>query len=132
MNHRSSVRQHSALLPLAGFLALVLGSLPAVAAGDEYAFAAAPQTDLNRIYRVDRYTGEVAACQYAIKDGTVGVTLCYPAGDGAGPQPGVGEYALVPSHHEREGGIFRVNRRSGAVSVCYVLSERVVCTPPSS
>ncbi|HVV95113.1 MAG TPA: hypothetical protein VHD15_17000 [Hyphomicrobiales bacterium] len=105
---------------------------PALAAGDEYAFAAAPQTDLNRIYRIDRYTGEVSACQYAIKDGTVGVTLCYPAGEGAGPQSGNGEYDLVPSHHEREGGIFRVNRRTGAVSVCYVLSERVVCTPPSS
>lgn len=94
-------------------------------------FAAAPQTDLNRIYRVDRYTGEVGACQYGIKDGTVGVTLCYPAGAGAGPQQGNGEYALMPSHHAREGGIFRVNLRTGDVSVCYVLSDHVVCTPPA-
>jgi hypothetical protein len=111
--------------------ALAAAIPPAQAAGDEYAFAAAPQTDLNRIYRIDRYTGEVSACQYAIKDGTIGVTLCYPAGEGAGPQSGNGTFDLVPSHHEREGGIFRVNRRTGAVSVCYVLSERVVCTPPS-
>ena len=104
---------------------------PAPASGDEYAFAAAPQTDLNRIYRVDRYTGEMGACQYGIKDGTIGVTLCYPPGEGAGPQPGNGEFALLPSHHVREGGIFRVNLRSGDVSVCYVLSDHVVCTPPA-
>jgi len=112
--------------------ALAVSALPAAAAGDEYAFAAPPQTDLNRIYRIDRYTGEVSACQYAVKQGTIGVTLCYPAGEGAGAKPGGGEFALVPSNHAREGGIFRVDRRTGAVSVCYVASEHVVCTPPAN
>jgi hypothetical protein len=96
---------------------------------DEYRFMPAPQTDLNRIYRVNRLTGEMGACQYAVKEGTIGVALCYPAGEGGGPQPVPGDYDLVRSNHEREGGIFRVNTRTGEVSVCYVLTERVVCTP---
>ena len=52
-----------------------------------YEFVPAPQTDLNRIYRVDKYTGEVSSCQYGLQEGTVGVTLCFGSGDGAGPQP---------------------------------------------
>lgn len=104
--------------------------LPAVA--QTYNFVPAPQTDLNRIYRINRLTGEMGACQYAIRDGTVGVALCYPAGEGAGAQSTPGDFDLVRSNHEREGGIFRVNRMTGEVSVCYVLSERVVCTPPAN
>ena len=61
----------------------------------------------------------------------MGVTLCYPAGEGAkGGQPG--EYALVASRHESEGGVFRVDLRSGMMSICFVLNESaVVCTPPA-
>ncbi len=44
----------------------------AVAAGQasaaNYEFLAAPHTDLNRVYRLDRATGEVGACQYGLKD----------------------------------------------------------------
>jgi len=32
----------------------------------------APQIDLNRVYRVNRLTGEMGACQYAIKDSASG------------------------------------------------------------
>ena len=91
----------------------------------------APQTDLNRIYRVDRITGEVSSCQYGLQEGTVGATLCFGGGEGAGPQP-PGEYGLVASRHEREGGVFRVNFRTGEMSVCYVFDEKVVCTPQTS
>jgi len=35
----------------------------------------------------------------------------------------------VASRHEREGGVFRVNYRTGDMSICYVFDERVVCTP---
>jgi len=95
-----------------------------------YDFLAAPEIDLNRVYRIDRATGEVGACQYGLKDGSpVGVTLCYPPGEGAGPQS-PSEYALVASRHEKEGGVFRVDQRTGAMSICYVLNEAVVCTPP--
>ncbi|MCP8940049.1 hypothetical protein NK718_16100 [Alsobacter sp. SYSU M60028] len=95
----------------------------------QFDFMPAPQTDLNRIYRIDRVTGEVGACQYGQKEGTFGVTLCFPAGEGAGKQE-PSEYGLVASRHEREGGVFRVDMRTGAMSVCYVFDERVVCTPP--
>ena len=40
---------------------LLLGIGPATAA--PYDFVPAPQTDLNRIYRIDRITGEVSSCQ---------------------------------------------------------------------
>lgn len=96
-----------------------------------YEFVPAPQTDLNRIYRVDKYTGEVSSCQYGLQEGTVGVTLCFGSGEGAGPQP-PGEYGIVASRHEREGGVFRVNFRTGEMSVCYVFDEKVVCTPQTN
>ncbi len=112
-------------------LILAAGLLSAVspALAGQFEFMPAPQTDLNRIYRVDRVTGEVGACQYGQKEGTFGVTLCFPAGEGAGKQE-PSEYGLVSSRHEREGGVFRVDLRTGAMSVCYVFDERVVCTPP--
>lgn len=106
---------------------LVLPALgTAVAAPFE--FAPAPQTDLNRVYRVDKATGEVGACQFQLREGGVGVTICFPAGEGAGPQP-PSDYVLIPSRHEREGGIFRANVRTGELSVCYVFDDKVVCTP---
>ena len=73
-------------------------------------------------------TGEIAACQYGLKEGTVGVTLCYQPGEGATAQS-PSEYGLVASRHEREAGIFRVDLRTGAMSICYVLNDMVVCTP---
>ena len=112
-------------------LALVAGpavlSISAALAG-QFDFVPAPQTDLNRIYRIDRVTGEIGACQYGQKEGTFGVTLCFPAGEGAGKQE-PSEYGIVASRHEREGGVFRVDMRTGAMSICYVFDERVVCTP---
>ncbi len=59
----------------------------------------------------------------------MGITLCHPAGEGAGPQQPPGDYGLVASRHEKEGGVFRVNLRTGEMSICYVLNEAVVCTP---
>ncbi len=107
-------------------LAAIAAASPAAA--QTYQFLAAPQTDLNRVYRLDRVTGEMGACQYGLKENTIGVTLCYPAGEGAGPQPS-SEYELVASHHTGEGGVFRVDMRTGMMSICYVLNEAVVCTP---
>jgi hypothetical protein len=105
----------------------MLASAPALA--QQFQFVAAPSTGLNRVYRVDRLSGEVSACQYGEKEGTIGVTLCYPAGDGARAQPPA-EYGLVASHHQAEAGVFRVNLRTGEISVCFVLNDKqVVCTP---
>ena len=33
-----------------------------------YEFLPAPETDLNRVYRLDRATGEIGACQYGLKE----------------------------------------------------------------
>jgi hypothetical protein len=94
-----------------------------------YEFVAAPAIDLNRVYRLDRATGEVGACQYFLKEGSpTGITLCYPPGEGAGPQ-GSSEFSLVASHHQGESGVFRVDLRTGMMSICYVLNDSVVCTP---
>lgn len=94
-----------------------------------YEFVAAPAIDLNRIYRIDRATGEVTSCQYGLRDDSVGVTLCFAAGEGAGPQA-PGAYGLIASRHARESGIYRINHRTGAMSACYVQirQELVVCT----
>ena len=108
---------------------LILAAVPPVAAAS-YEFLAAPETDLNRVYRLDKATGEMGACQYGLAEGTIGVTLCYPPGDGGGPQS-QSEYALIASRHDREGGVFRVDVRTGTMSICYVLNETVVCTPPA-
>ncbi len=111
-----------------GAVLILAAVLPAAAAS--YEFLAAPETDLNRVYRLDKATGEMGACQYGLSEGTIGVTLCYPPGDGGGPQS-QSEYALIASRHDREGGVFRVDVRTGTMSICYVLNETVVCTPPA-
>ena len=112
-------------------VAMAVLSLAQGASAANYEFLAAPETDLNRVYRLDKATGEVGACQYGLKDSSpVGVTLCYPPGEGAGAQA-PSEYSLVASHHQGEGGVFRVDLRTGMMSICYVLNDAVVCTPPA-
>jgi len=105
---------------------VVVSGAPSLAA--TFDFVPAPQTDLNRMYRIDRVTGEVTSCQYGLQEGTIGVTLCFGPGEGANQQV-AGEYGLVASRHEREGGVYRVNYRTGEMSICYVYEEKVVCTP---
>jgi hypothetical protein len=108
--------------------ALALGLLAGPAFAASYDFVPAPQADLNRMYRIDKATGAVISCQYYLQEGTIGVTLCFGSGEGAGAQA-AGEYGLVPSRHTKEAGVFRVNYRTGEMSVCYVLEDKVVCTP---
>jgi hypothetical protein len=114
-------------------LALAASALLAAGAAraGNYEFMAAPATDLNRVFRLDKASGEIGACQYGLtEEGSIGVTLCYPPGQGAGPQA-PSDYGLVASRHDREGGVFRVDQRTGAMSVCFVLKNAVVCTPPN-
>ena len=61
--------------------------------------------------------------------GGIGQTVCFGPGEGAGPQA-PSEYGLVASRHTREAGVFRVNYRTGEMSICFVLvkKEQVVCT----
>jgi hypothetical protein len=94
-----------------------------------YEFAVPPATDADLVFRVNRETGEVVACVFSPKGPTIGSTVCFPAGEGAGKQPS-GDYGLIASNLATAKGLFRVNRQTGEVSVCYVLNERVVCTAP--
>jgi hypothetical protein len=105
------------------------GKPPSSPSGATYGFAAAPHLNINRIYRVNREDGEVTACQFE-QGGSVGTTKCFQSGEGAGPQP-TGDYGLMASHMQNEAGIFRVNRKTGEVSNCYVLGDTTVCTPPA-
>ncbi|TGD99064.1 hypothetical protein [Methylobacterium nonmethylotrophicum] len=107
---------------------LIAAGMADAAQAASYEFVPAPQADLNRVYRVDKATGEVISCQYGLQENTIGTTLCFGPGEGAGPQA-PSEYSLVASRHVREAGVFRVNQRTGAMSICYVLDDAVVCTP---
>ena len=120
--------QRETSLALLAFINL-LGFCEIATAGN-YEFLAAPQTDLKRVFRLDKTSGEVGACQYGLKEGSpTGVTLCYPPGEGA-KAGSSSEYALVASRHTGEGGVFRVDLRSGMMSICFVLNDSaVVCTP---
>ncbi len=127
MRHKT-LWQRGARCFLVAFIC-VLGCCEMALAGN-YEFLAAPQTDLNRVFRLDKTSGEVGACQYGLKEGSpTGVTLCYPPGEGA-KAGSSSEYALVASRHTGEGGVFRVDLRSGMMSICFVLNDSaVVCTP---
>ncbi len=131
-----------------GLLALAASTM-AAGAGERYQFLAAPQINLSLMYRLDTLTGDVIACQFAhnpgkdeVGPGAYGVTQCYRGGDGAVNQP-PGQYGLVATRHEQEGGVFRVDYRTGALSICYLYVQRqkqgdhevvvdqyVVCTTP--
>jgi hypothetical protein len=131
----------AAMAAIAGF-----ASPPALAS--QYEFLAAPQINLSLVYRLDKLTGDVIACQFAhnpgrtdVGPGAFGVTTCYRGGDGAVKQD-PGEYGLIATRHEQEGGVFRVDYRTGALSICYLYFQRekqgdheaiadqyVVCTP---
>ena len=109
---------------------------PAPAAG--YEFAAPPSAQANRVYGVNRQTGEMNVCQFERPEAaSVGITRCFAQGEGAGPQK-QGNYALAPTRYEGETGIFRVNRDTGEMSICYVretarpgggADSSLVCTP---
>src|ERR1700761_9142307 len=81
----------------------------------QYEFLPAPQINLSLLYRLDKLSGDVIACQFAHNPGKTdvgpagyGVTACYRSGEGASGQP-PGDYGLVASRHEQEGGVFRVD-----------------------
>jgi hypothetical protein len=132
----------------AAAMAMAASPAGAAAEGASYEFLAAPQINLSLVYRLDKLTGDVIACQYGhnpgktdIEPGAFGVTVCYRSGEGATKQD-PGEYGLIATRHEQEGGVFRVDYRTGALSICYLYFQRekqgdheaitdqyVVCTP---
>jgi hypothetical protein len=132
---------------IAAMATCVLGP-PADAAQPQYEFLPAPQINLSLVYRLDKLTGDVIACQFAhnpgrtdVGPGAFGIASCYRGGDGATKQE-PSDYGLIATRHEQEGGVFRVDYRTGALSICYLYFQRekqgdheavadqyVVCTP---
>ena len=106
-------------MPIALMIAIpALLAEPQAASAEQFEFAPPSHIKLNRIYRIDTLNGEITACQYGATEGSIGVTICYPSGDGATAQA-PGDYGLIASHHVDDGGIFRVNKRNGDVSICF-------------
>ena len=75
-------------IAMVGAVAMAFGVAPALAG--QYEFLAAPQIDLSLVYRLDKLTGDVVACQFAknpgrndVGPGGFGVTTCYRGGEGA-------------------------------------------------
>lgn len=140
----SALRRGAACLGRRVAAGVILTGLAATAAAAQaqpaagYDFAAPPSAQANRVYGVNRQTGEMNACQFERPEGNaVGITRCFTQGDGAGPQK-AGSYALVPTHYEGETGVFRVNRDTGEMSICYVretirpngaVDSTLLCTP---
>lgn len=140
---RLSAGRMAAALALAAGLGITglaaTGTAQAQAAAG-YDFAAPPSAQANRVYGVNRQTGEVNVCQFERPEANpVGITQCFTQGEGAGPQK-AGSYTLMPTHYEGETGVFRVNRDTGEMSICYVrettrtngtVESTLLCTPPA-
>ncbi len=146
MRPRNSIGPMMVRVVAAALAGLAASAAPAMASN--YEFLAAPQINLSLVYRLDKLTGDVIACQYGhnpgktdIEPGAFGVTVCYRSGEGAAKQE-PGEYGLIATRHEQEGGVFRVDYRTGALSICYLYFQKekqgdheviadqyVVCTP---
>ncbi len=121
--------------------ALLLAGVAGAAAQEAkpgYDFAAPPSNQANRVFSVNRTTGEMSACQFERPDSAlVGVTRCFKRGEGAGVQK-PGNYRLVSTNFSGETGIFRANSDTGELSICYVrdvpksgggTEPAILCTP---
>jgi len=128
------------LCGMAGLLAGAGGARAQQPGSAGYDFAAPPSAQANRVFGVNRQTGEMNACQFERPEGNpVGVTRCFTQGQGAGSLQ-AGDYVLVPTRYEGETGVFRVNRATGEMSICYVrevpgvkgaVESLLVCTAPA-
>ena len=84
-----------------------------------YEFEIPNSPEINAIYRLNTATGEVNMCYWAKVEGKpIGKTICDSAGENAGPQkPGV--YGLMRSPYKTETGVYRVDKISGKVWLCF-------------
>ena len=138
-NIRPLAKMLPALLP-----GLVVGAMAVAPAQAQqlpaYGFRSPPSAQANRIYSVNSATGEMSACQFERPEGSlIGVTKCFAKDASAGAQK-AGAYELMSTLYSGETGVFRVDRNTGEMSVCYVrdmpkngggTEATVVCTPPA-
>ncbi|MEM9320893.1 MAG: hypothetical protein AAGA70_18095 [Pseudomonadota bacterium] len=98
------------------------------AAAPAFQILAPPSTEWNIVFRLNRATGEVTGCAY-VEDETGNATRCYPAVDHA--QAGeAGPYVLAASHNPSVRSVYRLNERTGAISLCWVAGWKTTnCVP---
>lgn len=113
----------------------MLAVVPPVSAQTiQYEFLTPADTEDDRLWRVDTLSGEVGMCTFEKKDRKHprGFMACLKAGAGASIQDQPGPYGLVRSNREDATSVFRVNRRTGTMSLCYERDDRkghrIVCT----
>jgi hypothetical protein len=111
-------------------MALGLFMLPAagaVAGEGLYEFEIPTSPESNAIYRLNSATGEINICYWAKVEGnSVGKIECGAAGQNAGPQrPGV--YGALRSPYKTETGVFRFDKLSGKVWLCFLDNGKTVC-----
>jgi hypothetical protein len=113
------------VLAMLGWNLLLGGGAKAAEALYEFETPTSPET--NSIYRLNTATGEINWCYWTKVEGkTIGKTQCDPAGENAGPQkPGV--YGLMKSPYKTETAIYRVDKISGKVWLCFPESGKTVC-----
>ena len=83
--------------------------------------------EANSIYRLNSATGEINVCYWAKVEGKpIGKIQCDPAGENAGPQrPGV--YGVLKSPYKTETGVYRFDKLTGKVWLCFSDSGKTVC-----
>ncbi|MGE0612724.1 MAG: hypothetical protein AB7O70_10300 [Hyphomicrobiales bacterium] len=119
-----------ALAAASGFIFLAAAPLPALADDDKYEFKSPPSIKGNAMWRVEVATGAMGYCYFDKPEGDpIGRLSCPAPGEGAGPQAEPGPYELEASHYDTELSIFRVNGRTGTMSLCYGTNNSIVCTP---
>lgn len=102
----------------------------------QFKFLAPSDTEEDTLWRVDTLSGEVGMCTFEkSRRSASGVMSCLKPGSGASIQKQPGPYKLVPSNREDAKGVFRVNQRTGTMSLCYDVDDRkghrIVCTEPN-
>ncbi len=125
---------------VAGVLFPVLAAAQDASQG-AYMFSAPPSAQANRVYSVNRKTGEMNACQFERPDSSqVGVTRCFTRGEGAGAVS-AGNYQLVPDAIWRRDRYFpgQYRHRRDEHLLCARTCRRpaaggneakILCTPP--
>lgn len=120
------------LTVLAAGMTVGLGFGTAIADEGAYHFSPSGHTDRLNLFRVHRTTGAVDLCDWkAAGEGepAAGTISCSKQGPGAQAQAD-GDYVLVPAVDQDSNTIFRVNRATGSVALCYVIdsaSDTVDC-----
>lgn len=112
-----------AAFALAGF---VLQASHAAAEG-LFEFETPNSPEANSIYRLNTATGEISVCYWAKVEGkTLGKIQCDPSGQNAGPQrPSL--YGVKKSPYKTETGVYRFDKLSGKVWLCFPEQGKTVC-----